>query len=133
MPPKKPKLRDDELFRMQLTNTIDMAHPLVRLAGLIDWSRFEGTYGKFYTQKGRPALPTRLMTAFRDPDLIKEQPHTATNIELLAAHDGSAIVVGEDLIPTITLCNPVALPRSRIILIASQNGNKRNFGQHADS
>jgi len=41
--------------------------------------------------------------------------------------------VGEDLIPTITLCNPVALPRSRIILIASQNGNKRNFGQHADS
>jgi transposase, IS5 family len=61
MPPKKPKLRDDELFRMQLTNMIDMAHPLVKLAGLIDWSRFDGAYGKFYTQKGRPALPTRLM------------------------------------------------------------------------
>ena len=26
MPPKKPKLRDDELFRMQLTNMIDMDH-----------------------------------------------------------------------------------------------------------
>jgi len=61
MPPKKPKLRDDELFRMQLTNMIDMAHPLVKLAGLIDWSRFDGAYGKFYMQKGRPALPTRLM------------------------------------------------------------------------
>ncbi|GAC1646107.1 MAG: IS5 family transposase [Chloroflexota bacterium] len=61
MPPKKPKLRDDELFRMQLTNMIDMKHPLVKLAGLIDWSRFDEAYGRFYTQKGRPALPTRLM------------------------------------------------------------------------
>ena len=60
MPPKKLVLRDDELFRMQLTNMIDLAHPLVKLAGLIDWSRFDGAYGKFYTQKGRPALPTRL-------------------------------------------------------------------------
>ena len=71
MPPKKPKLRDDELFRMQLTNMIDMAHPLVKLAGLIDWSRFDGAYGKFYTQKGRPALPTRLMAGLHllKPDL----------------------------------------------------------------
>ncbi len=61
MPPKKPKLREDELFRMQLTNMIDMAHPLVKLAGLIDWSRFDEAYGRFYTQKGRPGLPTRLM------------------------------------------------------------------------
>ncbi|MBA3897612.1 MAG: IS5 family transposase [Sphingomonadaceae bacterium] len=61
MLPKKPKLRDDELFRMQLTNMIDMEHPLVKLAGLIDWARFDEAYGRFYTQKGRPALPTRLM------------------------------------------------------------------------
>ena len=38
MPPKKLKLRDDELFRMQLVNMIDMEHPLVKLAGMIDWS-----------------------------------------------------------------------------------------------
>ena len=61
MPPKKPKLRDDELFRMQLNNMIDMDHALVKLAGLIDWARFDEAYGRFYTQKGRPALPTRLM------------------------------------------------------------------------
>jgi IS5 family transposase len=61
MPPKTPKLSDDELFRMELTNMTDMAHPLVNLAELVDWSRFDGAYGKFYTQKGRPALPTRLM------------------------------------------------------------------------
>jgi IS5 family transposase len=29
---------------------------------MIDWSRFDEAYGRFYTQKGRPALPTRLMT-----------------------------------------------------------------------
>jgi IS5 family transposase len=61
MPPKKLKLRDDELFRMQLAGMIDMEHPLVKLAGMIDWSRFDEAYGGFYTQKGRPGLPTRLM------------------------------------------------------------------------
>jgi len=61
MPPKKLKLRDDELFRMQLVNMIDMEHPLVKLAGMIDWSRFDEAYGRFYTQKGRPGLSTRLM------------------------------------------------------------------------
>lgn len=61
MPPKKPKLRDDELFRMQLANMIDMDHPLVKAADLIDWSRFDDGFGRFYTQKGRPGLPTRLL------------------------------------------------------------------------
>ena len=61
MPPKKPKLRDDELFRMQLTNMIDMDHPLVKVAQLIDWSQFDEGFGRFYTQKGRPGLPTRLL------------------------------------------------------------------------
>jgi hypothetical protein len=43
MPPKKPMLRDDELFGMQLMHMIDMAHLLMKLAGLIDRSRFNGT------------------------------------------------------------------------------------------
>src|SRR3546814_17678250 len=38
-----------------------MDHPLVKLAGLVDWSRFDVAFGRFYTQKGRPGLPTRLM------------------------------------------------------------------------
>jgi IS5 family transposase len=61
MPPKKPKLRDEELFRMQLTNMIDMEHPLVKAAQLIDWSQFDEGFGRFYTQKGRAGLPTRLL------------------------------------------------------------------------
>jgi IS5 family transposase len=61
MPPKKPTPRSDELFRSQLDAMIDMEHALVKLAGLIDWSRFDEAYGRFYHQKGRPGLPTRLM------------------------------------------------------------------------
>ena len=61
MPPRKPAPRSDELFRSQLDNMIDMEHALVKLAGLIDWSRFEEAYGRFYHEKGRPGLSTRLM------------------------------------------------------------------------
>lgn len=48
MPPKKPKLRDDELFRMQMNNMIDVDHPLVKAAQLIDWS------GTSLTKQTRP-------------------------------------------------------------------------------
>jgi len=34
----------------------------VRLAGLVEWSRFEAEFGALYTDAiGRPGLPTRLM------------------------------------------------------------------------
>ena len=61
MPPKKPQLSEFELFQSRLDNMLDPEHPLVKLAGLIDWSRFDEAFGRFYTQKGRPGLPTRLM------------------------------------------------------------------------
>ena len=51
----------DDLFRARLENLIDLRHPLVRLAGLIDWGRFETEFGALYTEGGRPGLPTRLM------------------------------------------------------------------------
>lgn len=61
MPPKKPQLSEFELFQSRLDNMLDPEHPLVKLAVLIDWSRFDAAFGRFYTQKGRPGLPTRLM------------------------------------------------------------------------
>lgn len=62
MPPKKPGLSEFELFRMLLTNMINMSHPLVKVANEIDWTRFDAAWGKFYHEKkGRPGLPTRLM------------------------------------------------------------------------
>jgi IS5 family transposase len=61
MAPRKPARGSDDLFRSRLEAMIDMDHALVKLAGLIDWSRFDEAFGRFYTQKGRPGLPTRLM------------------------------------------------------------------------
>jgi transposase, IS5 family len=50
-----------DLFRERLETIIDPRHPLVRLAGLVPWSRFDDAFGRFYRPIGRPAKPTRLM------------------------------------------------------------------------
>ena len=43
-------------------NLVDRRHPLVRLAGLIDWERFATAFGPLYREGvGRPGLPARLM------------------------------------------------------------------------
>src|SRR5579875_647975 len=53
---------DQELFRSRLENIVDARHPLVRLAGLIEWQQFEAAFGALYKDGiGRPALSTRLM------------------------------------------------------------------------
>jgi IS5 family transposase len=62
MPPKSPPTEQPELFRSALVNLVDRRHPLVRLAGLIDWERFAEAFGPLYRDGvGRPGLPTRLM------------------------------------------------------------------------
>ena len=58
-PPSPPNT--DDLFRHRLSNILDQRHALLRLAGLIEWSRFEREYGALYAEQGRPGLPTRLM------------------------------------------------------------------------
>ena len=62
MPPKSPPPAQPELFRSALVNLVDRRHPLVRLAGLIDWDRFATAFGALYREDvGRPGLSTRLM------------------------------------------------------------------------
>jgi IS5 family transposase len=63
MRPKPPETEpQDALFRARLVNLVDPRHPLVRLAGLVEWGRFEAAFGPLYTDGiGRPGLPTRLM------------------------------------------------------------------------
>jgi IS5 family transposase len=62
MPPKLPSQEQPELFRSALVNLIDPQHPLVRLAGLINWDRFAAAFGPLYRDGvGRPGLPIRLM------------------------------------------------------------------------
>ena len=48
MPPKKPPMRSDELFRSQLDNMIDMEHPLVKLAGLERRANFVNRRDSFF-------------------------------------------------------------------------------------
>ncbi len=56
-----PAAGETDMFRNRLDNMIDMRHELARLAGLIDWTRFDDAFGALYAEKGRPGLPTRLM------------------------------------------------------------------------
>src|SRR5690554_8064354 len=50
-----------ELFRPLLTDFIDPNHKLVLLAKKIDWQYFENEFSNLYSDKGRPAMPIRLM------------------------------------------------------------------------
>lgn len=48
----------DDLFRNELANLVDQRHPLVKLAGRIDWSVFERERAELFTSTtGRPAAP----------------------------------------------------------------------------
>lgn len=61
-PSKPPPKEPDDLFRARLSQQLDMRHPLVRLAGLIDWEVFEARFGELYhPHVGRPGVPIRLM------------------------------------------------------------------------
>jgi len=54
--------RQKDLFRPPLDQIIDMSHPLVRLAGEIDWGFLAGRFGSVCRPgPGQPPLPTRLV------------------------------------------------------------------------
>lgn len=63
MTPKKPEETPEiDLFRNELTNLLDHRHELYRLAGQIDWRRFETEFGLHYCDtNGSPGKPIRLM------------------------------------------------------------------------
>ena len=53
-----------ELFRVELSMLVDAEHPLVKLGGKIDWTRFEELLGATYhAAQGAPGVDTRLMVA----------------------------------------------------------------------
>jgi len=62
MRPQKPEAPTGDLFRSALEAIADPDHDLIRLAELINWSRFDDAFGPLYHEaKGRRGLPTRLM------------------------------------------------------------------------
>lgn len=50
-----------DLFRPMLTDFIDNKHELVLLSKAIDWNYFEKEFSIFYSDKGAPSVPIRLM------------------------------------------------------------------------
>lgn len=56
--------RQHDLFRSELTQIIDLRHPLVRMAQTVDWDRLDDLFGStFCPDQGRPAISTRLMVS----------------------------------------------------------------------
>lgn len=54
--------RQEDLFRPALSEIVDPAHPLVRLAAEIDWGFLDGRFRSVCTPgPGQPPLPTRLV------------------------------------------------------------------------
>lgn len=61
MGPKTPTTEGD-FFRQRLREQINLKHPLVRLADLIDWDRLNKTMSEsFVSHRGRPASSPRLI------------------------------------------------------------------------
>lgn len=62
MGPKHSQPHTAELLRRRLDEQINMKHPLLKQAALIDWAEIERTFAKPFTSgRGRPALPSRLI------------------------------------------------------------------------
>lgn len=67
MGPHSPQSPPPDLFRARLDAQINMKHPLVRLAGLIDWDEIHRTFaGHFSSGRGRPARSPRLVAGLLD-------------------------------------------------------------------
>ncbi len=60
-PSREPPSGSADLFRSRLENIIDMRHELVRLADAIEWAFFVDAFEAFYSEEGRPGIPTRMM------------------------------------------------------------------------
>ena len=62
----KPKASENShpqlhLFKTRLVDFLNLRHPLVKLSGEMAWSYFDTEFGLQFNDRGRPALPTRLM------------------------------------------------------------------------
>lgn len=54
--------REQELFRLELSNMVDHRHALVKLSHQINWEAFVTEFGPLYVEgKGRPGVAIRLM------------------------------------------------------------------------
>ena len=60
-PGSQERTGEQDLFRARLDQIINMRHELVRLAQTIDWAWIDGELAEYFSEQGRPGLPTRFM------------------------------------------------------------------------
>ena len=73
--------RQPDLFRPALEQIIDMGHPLVRLAGKVDWTFLDRRLGEVYADgDGHPPLAIRLVAGL----LILKHMHSLSDEALCA-------------------------------------------------
>jgi len=58
---KAPKTIQPSLFQSQLRDMLDSQDPLVALADILPWEKYEASFEKYYSKEGRPSKPIRLM------------------------------------------------------------------------
>ena len=61
MKPTKKTDAQSSFLLPDLAAQLDPRHELSRLAGQLNWSGFEESFGPLYSEEGRPALPIRRM------------------------------------------------------------------------
>ncbi len=55
----------DDLFKVFLSDLVDAAHPMVRLASQVDWRQFEEALAPvFADEPGRPSVDVRLVVGY---------------------------------------------------------------------
>jgi len=86
MGPKPRMPSESQPLRPRLDEQIDLAHPLARLAELIDWGEIEHSFGAhFVSVRGRPALSPRLVAGL----LYLQHAFTASDEAVVNTWDGS--------------------------------------------
>jgi len=58
---KKTNQSQHDFFKPLLSDFINLSHELILLSNKIDWDYFEKDFSQYYSNKGQPAMPIRLM------------------------------------------------------------------------
>ena len=72
---KLPVKGQRDMFRPMLKDFIKRQHELVVLADKIDWSYFEEEFAPFYSDKGAPSVPLRMMVGCLMPSFRAIELH----------------------------------------------------------
>jgi len=99
--------RQEDLFRSELSQIIDLRHPLVRLAGTVDWDRLDALFGATYGAVYNARLS-------RGPEGLLLQPIVP---ERESVRDPLQTMVMPDLNRTLSAMLPCSAPVREAVLL----------------